>query len=41
MTPTGFAPVTGTRFTYLTTPAGAWDDSRGTLVGLLGSFAPA
>jgi uncharacterized protein YndB with AHSA1/START domain len=25
MTPTGFAPVTGTRFTYQTTPAGAWD----------------
>jgi uncharacterized protein YndB with AHSA1/START domain len=25
MTPTGFAPVKGTRFTYQTTPAGAWD----------------
>jgi uncharacterized protein YndB with AHSA1/START domain len=25
MTPTGFAPVKGTRFTYRTTPAGAWD----------------
>lgn len=25
MTPTGFAPVPGTRFTYQTTPAGAWD----------------
>ena len=25
MTPAGFAPVKGTRFTYRTTPAGAWD----------------
>ena len=25
MTPTGFAPVKGNRFTYQTTPAGAWD----------------
>jgi len=25
MTPTGFAPVEGTKFTYQTTPAGAWD----------------
>jgi len=25
MTPTGFAPVKGTRFTYQTTPAGDWD----------------
>lgn len=25
MEPTGFAPVAGTRFTYRTTPAGAWD----------------
>ena len=25
MTPTGFAPVRGSRFTYQTTPAGAWD----------------
>jgi uncharacterized protein YndB with AHSA1/START domain len=25
MTPVGFAPVKGTRFTYHTTPAGAWD----------------
>lgn len=25
MTTTGFAPVKGTRFTYRTTPAGAWD----------------
>jgi len=25
MTPTGFEPVKGTRFTYQTTPAGAWD----------------
>ncbi|XUM20271.1 SRPBCC family protein [Bradyrhizobium oligotrophicum S58] len=25
MAPTGFAPVVGTRFTYQTTPAGAWD----------------
>jgi uncharacterized protein YndB with AHSA1/START domain len=25
MTPTGFAPVRGTRFTFQTTPAGAWD----------------
>ncbi|THD65450.1 MAG: SRPBCC domain-containing protein [Bradyrhizobium sp.] len=25
MTPTGFAAVKGTRFTYRTTPAGAWD----------------
>ena len=25
MQPTGFAPVVGTRFTYQTTPAGAWD----------------
>jgi uncharacterized protein YndB with AHSA1/START domain len=25
MTPTGFAPVKGTKFTYQTTPAGAWD----------------
>jgi uncharacterized protein YndB with AHSA1/START domain len=25
MTPTGFAPVAGTHFTYQTTPAGAWD----------------
>ena len=25
MTPTGFEPVVGTRFTYQTTPAGAWD----------------
>ncbi|HEY2070003.1 MAG TPA: SRPBCC domain-containing protein [Rhizomicrobium sp.] len=25
MAPTGFAPVTGTRFTYQTTAAGAWD----------------
>ena len=25
MTPAGFAPVKGTRFTYQTTPAGAWD----------------
>jgi uncharacterized protein YndB with AHSA1/START domain len=25
MTPTGFKPVKGTRFTYQTTPAGAWD----------------
>jgi uncharacterized protein YndB with AHSA1/START domain len=25
MTPTGFAAVKGTRFTYQTTPAGAWD----------------
>jgi uncharacterized protein YndB with AHSA1/START domain len=25
MRPTGFAPVAGTRFTYHTTPAGAWD----------------
>ena len=25
MTPKGFAPVKGTRFTYQTTPAGAWD----------------
>jgi uncharacterized protein YndB with AHSA1/START domain len=25
MTPTGFAPVKGTRFTFQTTPAGAWD----------------
>lgn len=25
MTPTGFAPVKGTRFTYQTTPGGAWD----------------
>ena len=25
MTPSGFEPVKGTRFTYRTTPAGAWD----------------
>lgn len=25
MAPTGFEPVTGKRFTYQTTPAGAWD----------------
>src|SRR5580698_10510093 len=25
MKPTGFAPVKGTRFTFKTTPAGAWD----------------
>jgi uncharacterized protein YndB with AHSA1/START domain len=25
MTPTGFEPVNGNRFTYQTTPAGAWD----------------
>jgi uncharacterized protein YndB with AHSA1/START domain len=25
MEPTGFAPVEGTRFTFRTTPAGAWD----------------
>ena len=25
MMPTGFAPAEGTRFTYQTTPAGAWD----------------
>jgi uncharacterized protein YndB with AHSA1/START domain len=25
MAPTGFAPVAGTRFTFQTTPAGAWD----------------
>lgn len=25
MTPTGFAPVPGTKFTYQTTPAGQWD----------------
>jgi uncharacterized protein YndB with AHSA1/START domain len=25
MAPTGFAPKVGTRFTYQTTPAGAWD----------------
>lgn len=25
MTPTGFEPVKGNRFTYQTTPAGAWD----------------
>jgi uncharacterized protein YndB with AHSA1/START domain len=25
MTPTGFEPVKGTRFTYQTTPAGEWD----------------
>jgi uncharacterized protein YndB with AHSA1/START domain len=25
MTPTGFEPVKGARFTYQTTPAGAWD----------------
>ncbi|MFC5418440.1 SRPBCC domain-containing protein [Bosea eneae] len=25
MEPTGFAPVVGTRFTFKTTPAGAWD----------------
>lgn len=25
MAPTGFSPVVGTRFTYQTTPAGAWD----------------
>jgi uncharacterized protein YndB with AHSA1/START domain len=25
MEPTGFAPVVGTRFTYQTKPAGAWD----------------
>ena len=25
MEPTGFKPVAGTRFTYKTTPAGAWD----------------
>lgn len=25
MAPTGFAPVRGNRFTYKTTPAGAWD----------------
>ncbi len=25
MAPTGFAPVPGTRFTFQTTPAGAWD----------------
>jgi uncharacterized protein YndB with AHSA1/START domain len=25
MAPTGFAPVVGTRFTFKTTPAGAWD----------------
>jgi uncharacterized protein YndB with AHSA1/START domain len=25
MAPSGFAPVKGTRFTYRTTPAGAWD----------------
>ena len=25
MTPTGFAPVAGNRFTYRTTPAGEWD----------------
>jgi uncharacterized protein YndB with AHSA1/START domain len=25
MKPTGFEPVKGTRFTYQTTPAGAWD----------------
>jgi uncharacterized protein YndB with AHSA1/START domain len=25
MTPTGFAPVAGNRFTYQTTPAGEWD----------------
>ena len=25
MTPTGFAPVKGKRFTYQTTPGGAWD----------------
>jgi uncharacterized protein YndB with AHSA1/START domain len=25
MVPTGFAPVKGKRFTYQTTPAGAWD----------------
>lgn len=32
----------GTGYTlYWQTPAGAWDDSRGTLAGLLDSFAPA
>ena len=25
MEPTGFAPIEGTRFTFKTTPAGAWD----------------
>jgi uncharacterized protein YndB with AHSA1/START domain len=25
MAPTGFAPIEGTRFTFQTTPAGAWD----------------
>ncbi|MEI2299990.1 SRPBCC family protein [Ensifer sp. MJa1] len=25
MPPTGFAPIEGTRFTFQTTPAGAWD----------------
>ncbi len=25
MVPTGFAPMPGTKFTYQTTPAGAWD----------------
>ena len=25
MAPTGFAPIAGTRFTFETTPAGAWD----------------
>jgi uncharacterized protein YndB with AHSA1/START domain len=25
MTPTGFAPMKGTRFTYQTTPGGSWD----------------
>jgi uncharacterized protein YndB with AHSA1/START domain len=25
MTPTGFAPIKGARFTYQTTPAGPWD----------------
>src|SRR3712207_262972 len=25
MVPTGFQPVTGNRFTFQTTPAGAWD----------------
>jgi uncharacterized protein YndB with AHSA1/START domain len=25
MTPTGFVPVKGTKFTYQTTPGGAWD----------------
>jgi Activator of Hsp90 ATPase homolog 1-like protein len=28
MAPTGFEPVEGARFTFQTTPAGAWDDQQ-------------